>query len=347
MTEMDFVGLDLGSHTIKAVQLKKEKDAEHCLVDFGFAPAPALALSSDSEIDFAAYSKALGQFFQDNKFTTRNVVAALPESQIFTRVIEMPLLSEKELDNAMKWEAEQYIPVPLKEVSLDYQVLERFEESGRKKVMQVLLVAAPLTLVKKYLKILEEAKLNSLGLETETIAAARSLVGTDPKGPTSLVTNIGAATTDISIVSRGKIRFTRSISTGGEAFARAVAEDLGFEMERAEEYKRNYGLEEELLEGKVMRSIKPIFDVVVSEITRSISYYASYQPRDKIERVILGGGTASLPGILVYLAAALNIEVQLGDPWKMVAVSKDQNRKQMEDIGPSFAVAVGLALKEL
>lgn len=344
---MDFVGLDLGSHTIKAVQLEKEKDGRRRLTAFGFASAPARALASDSEVDLAAYAKSLKQFFAETNFSTRHVVTALPESQIFTRVITMPLLSEKELQNAMKWEAEQYIPVPLKDVSLDYQVLEKAVEQGKKEAMSVLLVAAPLTLVKKYLKILDGAKLNSLGLETETIAAARSLVGTDPQGQTSLIVNVGATTTDISIISRGKIRFTRSISTGGEAFARAVSQQLGFEMGRAEEYKKSYGLQEELLEGKVMKAIKPIFDVVVSEIKRSISYYASYQPQDNIERVVVGGGTASLPGILVYLAAALNVEVQLGDPWRTVVVSASHNRKQLEDIGPSFAVAVGLALKEV
>lgn len=344
---MDFVGLDLGSHTIKAVQLEKGKEGKHRLVAFGQTLSPARSLASDSEIDFAAYAKALDQFFRESNFTTRSVVTALPESQIFTRVITLPPLSEKELQDAMKWEAEQYLPVPLKDVSLDYQVLEEMTTSGKKGTLSVLLVAAPLTLVKKYLKILGEAKLSSLGLETETIAAARSLVGTDPHGLTSLLTNIGATTTDISIISRGKIRFTRSIPTGGEALARSVAEKLGFEMGRAEEYKRSYGLEEELLEGKVMAAIKPIFDVVVSEIKRSLSYYASYQPQDRIERVVLGGGTANLPGILVYLAAALNTEVQLGDPWKMIDLAKEHDRKEMEDIGPRFAVAVGLALKEI
>jgi type IV pilus assembly protein PilM len=301
-------------------------------------------LASDSEVDWAVYSKALEKFYNEGDFTTKDVISALPESQVFTRVISIPKMSGKELKNAMQWEAEQYIPIPLRDVSLDYQVIG---DTGAPDKMDVLLVAAPLTLTKKYLKILTDAGLEVIGLETETLATSRSLVGVNPKSPTTLVANIGAGTTDISIVAKGFIRFTRSISTGGEAFARAVSQELGFEIGQAREYMRSYGLEESQLEGKVMQAIKPIFDVVVSEIKRSIAYYATHSKNDVIKRVIVSGGAADLPGILVYLAAALNLEVQLADPWEGLVISRKFARQELEDTGPRFAVAVGLALKDV
>ncbi len=341
---MTFVGLDLGSHEFRAVELKETKKGQTELVNYAASPAPPHFLASDSEVDWTNFSKALEKFYREAKFTTKNVVSALPESQVFTRVISVPKMSGKELDNAMKWEAEQYIPIPLEEVSLDYQAIGY---AGRADSIDVLLVAAPLTLTKKYLKIIGDAKLEVIGLETEALSTARSLVGQDTTAPTTMVVGIGARTTDISVVSGGFIRFARSISTGGEAFARAVSQELGFEIGRAREYMRSYGLEESQLEGKVMRAIKPIFDVVVSEVKRSIAYYASHRGDDVIERVIVSGGVANLPGVLVYLAAALNLEVQLADPWEGLVIPGKFSREELEDIGPRFAVAVGLALKDV
>ncbi len=342
---MNFIGLDLGSYEFKAVELKQpKKQPKKELVSFASAEAPPHFLTSDSEVDWAAYSKALEKFHAESEFSTRDVIAALPESQVFTRVITVPKMSGKELKNAMQWEAEQYLPIPLKEVSLDYRVIGNSETADK---TNVLLVAAPLTLTAKYLKIISEAKLSIVGLETESLATARSLVGLNPSAPTTLVVSIGSVTTDISVVSKGFIRFTRSISTGGESFARSVSQELGFEIDRAREYMRSYGLEETQLEGKVMKAIKPVFDVVVSEVKRSLAYYAAHQKEDLIKRVIVSGGAASLPGVLVYLAAVLNLEVQVANPWEGLLIPSKFERKELEDVGPRFAVAVGLALKDV
>ena len=341
---MNFVGLDLGSYEFKGVELKKEKGGKRELVTYSSAEAPPHFLASDSEVDWAAYSKSLEKFYGEAGFSTDKVVAALPESQVFTRMITVPRMSGKELKIAMQWESEQYLPIPLDDVSLDYKIIGGV---GAVDKVDVLLVAAPLTLTKKYLKIIGDAGLEVVGLETEALAAARSLVGPNSSSPTTLIVSIGARTTDISIVSGGFIHFTRSISTGGEAFARAVSQELGFEIGRAKEYMRSYGLEESQLEGKVMKAIKPIFDVVVSEVKRSIAYYTARQKDDLIKRVIVSGGVAALPGVLVYLAAALNLEVQIANPWEEFLIPEKFGREELEDIGPRFAVAVGLALKDM
>ena len=341
---MNFIGLDLGSYEFKGVELKKEKGGKKELVTYSSAPAPPHFLTSDSEVDWAAYSKSLEKFYNEAGFSVNEVVAALPESQVFTRVITVPKMSGKELKTAMQWESEQYLPIPLADVSLDYKVIGNVGAADK---IDILLVAAPLTLTKKYLKIISSAGLEVVGLETEALAAARSLVGLDSLSPTALIVSIGAGTTDISIVSGGCIHFTRSISTGGEAFARAVSQELGFEIGRAREYMSSYGLEESQLEGKVMKAIKPIFDVVVSEVKRSLAYYTAHQKDDLIKHVIVSGGVASLPGVLVYLAAALNLEVQIADPWEGLVIPEKFGREELEDIGPRFAVAVGLALKDV
>lgn len=342
---MDFIGLDLGMSYIKAVELHHEPHVLPQLALYAAVPATSYPLTSDSENDVKANAEALKNLFNAFPFNSRSVVVALPESQIFTRVINLPRMNEKELKNALQWEAEQYVPVALNDVNLDWQVLNGVEENGGNSQMEVLLIAAPKSLVVKYLKVLQMAGLEVLGIETETLAASRSLVGSNVSTPTTMVVNIGSATTDLAVVSRGSLRFTRSVSTGGAALARAVSQSLGFDLDQAEEYKKTYGLDETKLEGKVTQAIKPIFDVIVEEIKRSIAFYSTHHKEEKIKRLVISGGTASLPGIIVYLADSLDVEVQLGNPWAFVSCPPKFSVKELEEVGPSFAVAVGLSLK--
>jgi type IV pilus assembly protein PilM len=183
-----------------------------------------------------------------------------------------------------------------------------------------------------------------LSLETEITSVVRSLVQRVEGAPTTLVVSLGASTTDLSIVSVGKISFTRSIATGGLALARGVASELGFELDQATEYMKTYGLDATSLEGKVMQAIKPVFDVIVNEIRRALAFYATKHPESPVKRVIVTGGTAKLPGMVIYLAEALGLEVQLGNPWEGISLPNSVAAKLNED-STSYAVSVGLALK--
>lgn len=344
-----FIGLDIGSHTVKAVQLVRKMDSVSLFAAHR-RPSPDKKITSDSKEDQRIWVNYLREFFSEGRFSTRDVVVGLPESQVFTRVISVPKMSSAELRTAIKWEAEQYIPIPLKEVSMDYQIISTEMPSDKQK-MEILLVAAPIKLVKFYIDILEAASLKTVGVETEGIAVARGTLGVGG-GPTTIVVNIGAATTDLVIVSGGYTRFTRSIATGGLALARAVSQSLGFDMDQAEQYKITYGLDETQLEGKIMESIKPILDMVISDIKRSLSFYGNRYPEDPVKQAVLCGGTALLPGLLSYLVGLLGIEVSLADPWQKISldpVKKSPLKKDdiavLKNSGLSFTVAVGLALK--
>lgn len=342
---MNFFGLDIGTSSLKAVEIKRDGRGK-TLQLYASAPlASGTSFITDSDTDIKSLSAGIREFVDSYPFSTNKVVVSLPESQIFTRVVTLPKINEKELISSMQWEAQQYIPVPLADVSLDFQIIAGDDDKSEK--MDVLLIAAPKSLVQKYLKLLKGASLDPVGIETETMAVSRSLVSDEPGTPPTMIVNIGAMTTDLSVVSKKSIRFTRSISTGGNAMARAVSQALGFDLNQAEEYKKTYGLDQTQLEGKVMQSIKPIFDVVVDEIKRSSAFYGTHNKEDQIKRVIICGGTASLPGIIVYMAASLDFEVQLGDPWQKIYAPTKFSRNELEDAGPSFAVAAGLAIKEV
>jgi type IV pilus assembly protein PilM len=343
MAAQDFFGLDVGTSSIKAVQVKREGIVSK-LVTAGYIVAPIKKVLSESAVDQESIASAISKLISSLKISTSNVVSALPESQIFTRVIEMPILNDRELASAIKWEAEQYIPVPLTEVNLAWQVLSRpvKVEAGAK--MEVLLIAAPKVLVEKHVKILKMAGLNPVGLETEVVAAVRALV--DKASPTTVVISIGAYTTDICIARMGILSSTRSIATGGEALTKAIAEDLGFDQAQAEEYKKTYGLLENELEGKIMATIKPVFEVIVGEIKKAILAYESKKSGDQVKRVILSGGGGKLPGAIEYLVSEFGLEVQLGDPWFFLEKGPYISKQLLED-RPLFAIATGLALRKI
>ncbi len=332
------IGLDIGSHTVKLVALEKRNNG-YWLRAAAITPTPPRGLISEAEADLEAVGVAIKKLFMDTKIMDRQVNVSLPESQIFTRVVDMPFLTEEELASAIKWEAEQYIPMPLAEVKIDFAILNPVKK-GTDAKMQVLLVAAPLTLIDKYGKILNMAGLQVVSLEPEIIAINRSLMA-GSQVPT-LVINLGAATTDLSIVRRNILVFTRSIASGGEALARAVARDMGFELSQAEEYKRTYGFEE----GKILAAVKPIFDTVIEEIKRALAFYQGRYPDEPIKIVSLCGGTSKLPGLVVYIAENLGIETQIGNPWTNITKDPKIFPKVDED-GPIFAVAAGLAMREI
>jgi len=341
MPAFDHFGLDIGTHSIKAVQLSGSF-SEPALVAAGQIKTPPTNSDPNSEEATETLANAVRTLCKEAKTNKNKANVSLPESQIFTRVVEMPVLSDKEMHNAIAWEAEQYVPIPISEVKLDWQVLGKAETTGK---AEVLLVAAPVTLIKRYLDILKKAGLATFGLETEITAVARALVQRVEGSPTTMLVSIGASTTDLSIVRDGKITLTRSIATGGSALARGVAQELGFELDQATEYMKTYGLDPNSLEGKVMQAIKPIFDVIVNEIRRVIAYYMTKHPSFPVKRMIVTGGTAKLPGLVIYLAEALGLEVQMGNPWEGIHIPGKLTQKLTED-ATSYAVSVGLALKQ-
>ncbi len=335
------VGLDLGSHAIKLIELGRAGN-QITLLAAGSTPAPPKAIGSTIPADQEAVAVTIKQLIKDTGTKSKNVNIALPESKVFTRVIEVPQLSSRELASAIKWEAEQYIPLPLEEVNVDFTVLRESNETGTNK-MEVLLVAAPKTLLDTYLHIMELAQLSPLGAETEIIATSRALVRSVPTVRTVMVVAMGAQTTDIAIIRAGTLVFTRSISAGGEALTRAVAQSLDFNLTQGEEYKKIYGLQKDKLEGKLVVACKPIMDSITGEIKRAIAFYEEKYKEEHIEAVLLSGGTSRLPGMVIYMAETLNIEVQLANPW--VGIAKEPRFNILNTEGPNFSVAVGLALR--
>lgn len=344
MANKIFFGLDIGDSSIKLVHLQKDGQTSK-LIAYGIAPTPGNGMNSEADFDKDAIAEIIKRLVKETRVNTNQVVVSLPESQIFTRVIEMPPMADKELPAAINFESEQYIPRPLNEVSLRWQILTKGDKAKGTKT-EVLLVAAPLNVVDKYVQILQKADLKPIAMETDMLAQSRSLVGNNPYSPTTMIISTGSNSTDLSIIRGGMVSFTRSIASGGNVISRAVASDLGISYEQADQYKKTYGLMEDQLDGKVMAAIKPTFELIINEIKKAISSYQTKNSNDQVKRVVISGGTAKLPGFLIFLANALGIEAQIGDPW--FNIKKDPNiEAQLAEDAPLYSVAVGLALKEV
>ncbi|MBX4205775.1 type IV pilus assembly protein PilM [Candidatus Microgenomates bacterium] len=337
---MTVVGLDIGSKTIKVVELTKD-GGKYTLKSAGVVGYSGLDIEHiQDDKEFAQIADAVKKLFKDVKISSHDVGIALPESQVFTRAISFPLLTDQEIASAIKWEAEQYIPIPINEAIVQHQVLERRENATPPEVL-VLLVASARALVEKYVKVVQMAGLNCVSVETELMALSRSL---SPANQTAIIVDFGARSTDIAIVNNSMLSFSRSVSTGGEALTRAVAQSLGVAPAQAEQYKKTYGLATNQLEGKVSQALDPVFRIITEEIKKAIHYYQTEEKGNAPASIVLSGGASGLPEAGNYLAKALGLEVIIGNPFSKVTVDANTG-KSLVSFAPLYGICVGLALR--
>ncbi len=334
------VGLDIGSKTIKIVELERAANK------FSLKAAGVVGYKGNTpehlqeKKGYASLSEVIKKLFKDTKISSKNVVISLPEAQVFSRVISFPLLTDREIVSAVKWEAEQYIPIPLKEAIVQHKILERKENTTPPSV-SVLLVAAPRVLVEKFIKVIGMAGLNCQAAETELMSLVRSLA---PPQETVLLLDFGARSTGLAIAKNGQLSFSRSIPTAGEAFTRAVAQSLEVNPERAEEYKRTYGLSATQLEGKVGHALDPVFRVVAEEIKKAIHFYQSEEKGGAPTSLVLSGGSSGMLEASARLTKLLGIEVIVGNPFSKINIDASM-AKSLANFAPLYAIAIGLAMR--
>jgi len=341
------IGLDLGSFSIKVVSLSK-RGKGYRLDAIGIALNPYGARPGADEASQVRVAEAVKKLLSDNRISSAKAILALPESVVYTRVVQMPVLSDSELASAIHWEAEQYVPVPLDQVNIDYEVISRPEKGTDREKMEVFLVAAPKTVVSRTVEFASRCGIEVSGLETEMVALSRAMIpDSSGLGPTMLV-SLGASSTNLAIVRDGMLVLTHSLESGGTALTRAISTEFGLEFPQAEEYKRSYGLDPTQLEGKVRECLRPLVDRLLSEVRKAIQYYnSSLQESNQemqIKRVILAGGTALLPGLVTYTAESFGMEVVLGNAFSFIEPSATAAIPQDT---VSFGTAVGLGMREL
>ncbi|MBI3341697.1 pilus assembly protein PilM [Candidatus Curtissbacteria bacterium] len=222
---------------------------------------------------------------------------------------------------------------------MQYKVVKK--SVGPTGKMDVLLTAAPKRVIEKYINVVKNAGLRPVALETESASLARALVA--PTDPISIVVSLGALSTELIVASLGNVLFTRSIATGGTTLTRAIMAEFNLPQNQAEEYKQTYGILEDKLSGKVAAVLKPILDIIVSEITKAVEFVHTHVAEAQVARVIVTGGGAYMPGLAEFLVERTSLEVALGDPWQLF--QKVGKITELAGQGSFYAVATGLALR--
>lgn len=327
-----FFGLDIGSTQVKILQARKSAQGlvleKFAVVKFDVKDPPLAIKQAIKEAGIKGNPE---------------VNVALAESDVFTKIIETPKLSATELASSIEYEAEQYIPEALSEVELFHEVLSMHDKGDEKK-MKVLLIAVPKIRINKLLMIIEKAELLPRSLETELFSVKR-IVGHESK--TQILLSCGYKSTDLMILSKGEPLFTFSINVGGLSLTRGLMNELNLPIDQAEEYKKSYGLNASLLEGKVAKILTSVVDEIVSQISKSIMFLQQQGFNKTIEEIVMVGGGALLPGLSAYLAAKLNLEVIIGDPFAKFVKNEEFKKLIIQESNPQLATVTGLALKGL
>jgi type IV pilus assembly protein PilM len=338
------VGVDIGSWAVKAVELKiggKGAD-EFQLVNIGLEGLPPEAIVDGAIMDSGAVIDAVQNLFQDNRIKTTDVATGVSGNAVIVKKISLPQMSEEELAESIHWEAEQYIPFDIQDVQLDYEVVEGGEAAGN---MDVLLVAVKKDKISEYTSAITQAGRNPILVDVDVFALQNCYEMNYVPEPGRVVAllNIGASIMNVNVVRDASSIFNRDIAVGGNQYTDAIQKDLNLSFEQAEALKHG-----EQVDGASPESLAPILQAVseniTTEIQRTFDFFRATSQDDRVDQIYLSGGAAKVHGLRDLLAERLDAPVELLNPFLNVRYSeKDFDPDFIDEIGPSAAIAVGLA----
>ncbi|HEX9402063.1 MAG TPA: type IV pilus assembly protein PilM [Anaeromyxobacter sp.] len=340
------VGLDIGSSSVKLVQLK-EKKGGYQLLAFGSSPLPPEAIVDGALMNSAAIVQAIQELFAQHKVKARDVAIGVRGHSVIIKKISLPRMSQEELDESIQWEAEQYIPFDVKDVNIDTQILT--PEADAAGQMDVLLVAAKKDMINDYTSVCAEAGLTATVVDVDAFAVQNAFEANYDGNPsdTVVLVNVGAAVSNINVISRGVTTFTRDITMGGNAFTEEIQKQLNISYDEAEALKvGGQGESDAVVPQEVERVIQGVAEQLGGEIQRSLDFYASTAADGKITRALLSGGTARIPALFKTVEARAGVPVEILNPFKNIEIdNKRFDPAVILAAAPSAAVGVGLALR--
>jgi type IV pilus assembly protein PilM len=339
--EKSLFGFDLGHGSIKVVQLNYSDKKTH-LQGYGRVLFDPKAIKEGEIIDFDAVSKAAHELISTHltgSVNTRSIAASLPVLHSFSRIINLPLMEDKDVYEAVHTEASQYIPIPITDLYLDYQLVEKKADS-----QDFLVAAAPKRVVDSYIKLFGVLGLELMCLEPSILSVTRVVRHAESSDAPTLVIDCGSLTTDLIIFSKSVVRVTGTIKFGGEALTESIMRDLNMSYEEASRTKNLYGLEPGEHQSKILSAITENLNFLSGEIKKIIRYF---EDRDKdqnakVGQIIILGGGANLPGFSTYLTSELRIAARLASVWQHIDM--DHLQKPEKQDASMYATAVGLAL---
>ena len=335
-----FLGIDIGSSALRVVEIGGWGD-RRTLKNYGeirmrtMYKEPfrsfeknALLLSTND------IAKALRGIFEEVRMTEKKAIFSISDFSTFFTTFELPPIKESELGDAVRFEARRHVPLPLGEVVLDWQLLEKTKDRRSR----ILLVAVPKEVVNYYEEIARFADLKLIALEAEIFGNIRSYLK-DEKEPAVLV-DIGSHTTTVSAVAKSMVRLSQTTNVGGNNFTERIAKSLSIDYEKAEQEKIQKGIH--LVQGDV-RILVPMVDVIVTEIRKALEGFER-QHAGAVRKIVLSGESAKLVGLVGYLEKQFGKRTEIINPFHNI-LYPPLLEEVIKDMRPAFAVAVGMALR--
>lgn len=359
----NLIGLDIGNFMIKAVQMKRKGDSLR-ITSMAIAQVPdEVQEEADPYIKNDLLANTIKHLLKENDIKGSRVVTAIAGDVVIVRYVKLPYMSEDELKNVISYEAEQYIPLAIDQVVLDFEVLGELEEDGQRKI-EVLLVAAKEEIIELHVALIKQAGLIPAVIDVNSFALqnAHEFNYGLAEGETIALIDIGAKLTTINILESGITHLTRDVAVAGNNFTREIQREFDLSFAEAEKLKKEEGVvlveSEDIMQmeipkkddksNRIGEAITPVLNKLIAEIQRSFDYYESSIRKSAVTKIILSGGTAKLKNLDKYLAEKLAVTVELNDPFKKVMVSdKEFDVDYIAENAQLFNISVGLALRQM
>ncbi|HET6266104.1 MAG TPA: type IV pilus assembly protein PilM [Acidobacteriota bacterium] len=344
--QRDLVGLDIGSHSIKLVELK-QKGKSYELVSFGLQPLPPEAIVEGAIMDSSAVAEAIDTLFVNNNVKKSEVATSVCGGSVIVKKISLPAMSEDELAESIRWEAEQYIPFPIDEVNLDHKTLRGGSQEGG--MMDIILVAVKKDMIGFYANVISQAGKKPMVVDVDAFAVqnAFELNYKGEVGASDVIAliNIGASLINMNIVQGEISLFTRDISTGGNLYTETIQRELNLSREHAENLKR--GVASEGVDPASATSIiQGVTEDIAVDVQRTFDFFKATSTEERIDKIFLSGGSAKIPGLQKYFQEKFGAHTELLNPFRNIKLNNIDS-DYLQESAPAATVAVGLAMRKV
>ena len=338
------VGVDIGSSSVKAVELRG-KGGDFQLLSLGYEGLQPDSVVDGQIMELNAVSTAIGNIFNEHKIKTTQVAAGVNGHSVIVKNIVLPQMTEDELQESFAWHAEEHIPFDISDVNLDYHVTGSTPDA-----IQVLLAACKRDKVANLKQTIQLAGKQPAVIDVDAFALQNCYeLNYDPQpGHIVALLNIGASTTNINILNGARSVFTRDATFGGNQYTSLLQKELGLTFDQAERVKRGMPLPDDVEHREIEPILDTVSDILALEIQKTMDFYRATveDGESAVQQILVSGGGSKLKGLVEFLSKRFEIPVEMFDPFRKIRVdSRGFDPEYMREIVPEMAIAVGLALR--
>ncbi len=340
----NLVGLDIGSSSVKAVELQKKGNTVQ-LMSLGYENLQPDTIVDGQIMELNNVSNVIANIFNEHTIKTHRVAAGVSGHSVIVKNIVLPQMSEEELQESFSWHAEEHIPFDIADVNLDYQVTGNSSDA-----LHVLMAACKSDKIANVKQAIQLAGKQPVIIDIDAFALQNCYeLNYQPKsGEVVALLNIGAATMNINILNGARSVFARDASVGGSQYTSLLQKELGLTFDQAESVKRGMSLPEGIEPRPIQPIIETVSDILALEVRKTMDFYRATAEEGgaAIQKILVAGGGSKLPGLAEYLAKRFETPVEIFNPFKEIEVDPRKfDPEYMREVIPEMAVAVGLALR--